>query len=100
MDTFLAGDTLGTKQGPSLIEFVSQWGCPKKKNHTSDPDRGLARHLHCRVSAVGPLKAILVLPRTTASHVNYLQILLLPTGMIHARNALSEPCVLKLGSSP
>lgn len=46
-------------------------GLSKKKNHTSDPDQGLARHLHCRVSAVGPLKAILVLPRTTASHVNY-----------------------------
>lgn len=44
VDTLLARDTLGTKQGPSLSEFVFQGVCPK--NHSSDSDQGLARLLH------------------------------------------------------
>lgn len=37
VDTILAGDTAGTREGPSLTEFVFQWSCPKSHTSGSEP---------------------------------------------------------------
>lgn len=38
VDTLLVGDTLGTKEGPSLTEFVFQGGCPRTTLLTQTKD--------------------------------------------------------------